>query len=53
LVNEAAINALRRGSQTIEYEDFQAVKSKVLLGKRKVLSFSDDEKRIQSVYQGA
>ncbi len=53
LVNEAAINALRRESKIIETEDFLAVRTKVLLGKRKVLSFSDEEKRIQSVYQGA
>ncbi|MCF6173816.1 MAG: ATP-dependent metallopeptidase FtsH/Yme1/Tma family protein [Campylobacteraceae bacterium] len=53
LVNEAAINALRRDSKTIENEDFNSVKSKVLLGKRKVLSFSDEEKKIQSLYQGA
>ncbi len=52
-VNEAAINALRRQSQTIEQEDFMAVKIKVLLGKTKVLSYSDEEKKIQSVYQGA
>ena len=53
LVNEAAINALRRNSKMIESEDFFAVKTKVLLGKTKVLSFSDEEKRIQSTYQGA
>ncbi len=53
LVNEAAINALRRKSSIIELEDFLAVRSKVLLGKRKVLSFSDEEKEIQALYQGA
>jgi len=53
LVNEAAINALRRDSKIIENEDFFAVRTKVLLGKTKVLSFSDEEKKIQSLYQGA
>ncbi len=53
LVNEAAINALKRDSKVIQKDDFLAVRSKVLLGKTKVLSFSDDEKKIQSVYQGA
>jgi len=53
LVNEAAINALRRESKIIENEDFLAVRNKVLLGKTKVLSFSDKEKHIQSTYQGA
>ncbi len=52
-VNEAAINALRRDNKVIQKEDFLAVRNKVLLGKTKVLSFSDDEKKIQSVYQGA
>jgi len=53
LVNEAAINALRRGAQTIELSDFMAVRQKVLMGKKKVLSFSDEEKKIQALYQAA
>ncbi len=53
LVNEAAINALKRGSLYIEESDFYAVRDKVLLGKKKVLSFSDEEKEIQSMYQAA
>jgi ATP-dependent metalloprotease FtsH len=52
-VNEAAINALRRGATLIEAQDFAAVRQKVLLGKRKVLSFSNEEKRIQALYQAA
>jgi len=52
-VNEAAINALRRGANIITVDDFQAVRDKVLLGKRKVMSLSEDEKRIQATYQGA
>ncbi len=53
LVNEAAINALRRNSEVIELKDFLEVREKVLLGKRKVLSFSEEEKKIQSLYQAA
>jgi ATP-dependent metalloprotease FtsH len=53
LVNEAAINALRENREVINEEDFVAVRQKVLLGKRKVLNFSDDEKKIQSLYQAA
>lgn len=53
LVNEAAINALRNDKKVIEEEDFVAVRQKVLLGKRKVLNFSDEEKQIQSTYQAA
>ncbi len=52
-VNEAAINALRRGSQTLETSDFIAVRQKVLMGKKKVLSFSNEEKKIQARYQAA
>ena len=53
LVNEAAINALREDREIINEEDFVAVRQKVLLGKRKVLNFSDEEKKIQSHYQAA
>ncbi len=53
LVNEAAINALREDRESINEEDFMAVRQKVLLGKRKVLNFSDEEKEIQSHYQAA
>lgn len=52
-VNEAAINALRRESILIEQQDFVAVRQKVLMGKKKILIFSDEEKRIQSLYQAA
>ena len=53
LVNEAAINALRRGVEIIEFSDFESVLNKVLLGKRRILSYNDEEKRIQALYQGA
>lgn len=53
LVNEAAINALRRNSHFVEESDFYAVLNKVLLGKKKILSFSENEKRIQASYQAA
>jgi len=52
-VNEAAINALRNNKEVISEDDFVAVRQKVLLGKRKVLNFSDEEKQIQSTYQAA
>ncbi len=53
LVNEAAINALRRKSKVISLEDFLSVKDKVLLGKKKVLHFNENEKEIQALYQSA
>ncbi|ADV46538.1 AAA family ATPase [Nitratifractor salsuginis] len=51
LVNEAALHALRRGKKVIDQEDFDAVRETVISGKRKILSFSDEERRIQAVYQ--
>ncbi len=53
LVNEAALHALRSGKKRVEREDFERVKDKVLLGKKKLLSYDEKEKRIQSLYQGA
>ena len=46
LVNEAALSALRRQSDVIQKEDIVNTKDKVLLGKKKILSFSEEEKRI-------
>jgi cell division protease FtsH len=51
LVNEAALHALRQGKKEIDQEDFDAVRETVISGKRKILSFSDEERRIQAVYQ--
>ncbi len=53
LTNEAAIFAMREGRTTVETSDFEAVKEKVLSGKRKILSFTEEERKIQAVYQGA
>ena len=53
LTNEAAIFAMREGRSTVETSDFEAVKDKVLSGKRKILSFTEEERKIQAVYQGA
>ncbi|MBE0492032.1 MAG: AAA family ATPase [Sulfurospirillum sp.] len=52
-VNEAAINALRENREVLLMEDFFKVRQKVLIGKKRLLSFSDEEKKIQAVYQGA
>ena len=53
LTNEAAIFAMREGRKIVQNSDFEAVKEKVLLGKRKILSFTEEERRIQAVYRGA
>jgi len=53
LTNEAAIYTMREGRTEVKTSDFEAVKEKVLLGKRKILSFNEKEREIQAVYQGA
>lgn len=53
LVNEAALSALRRGSSVIQKEDILNTKDKVLSGKKKMLSFSEEEKNILATYQSA
>ncbi len=53
LTNEAAIFAMREGRKEVLTSDFEAVKEKVLLGKRKILSFTEKEREIQAIYQGA
>jgi len=53
LTNEAAIHAMRESRSVVETSDFEAVKEKVLLGKRKILSFTEEERQIQARYQGA
>jgi len=53
LTNEAAIFAMREGRKEVETSDFEAVKEKVLSGKRKILSFTENEREIQAIYQGA
>jgi len=53
LTNEAAIFAMREGRKVVENSDFEAVKEKVLLGKHKILSFTDEERKVQALYQGA
>jgi cell division protease FtsH len=53
LANEAAIHAMRQGRRKVLLEDFEAVKERVLLGKRRILSYTNQEREIQLVYQGA
>jgi len=53
LTNEAAIFAMREGRATVETSDFESVREKVLSGKRKILSFTEEERKIQAVYQGS
>lgn len=53
LVNEAAINALRNGREIITNDDFKAVENRVIDGKKRIHSLSQNEKQIQAIYQSA
>jgi len=53
LVNEAALYALRLNKETIETIDIESVKEKVLLGKHKIKTYNDEERKIQALYQAA
>jgi len=53
LVNEAALEALRQNRHNISMQEVLAVKDKVIFGKKKVKSYSEDEKNLQALYQAA
>jgi len=53
LVNEASIYALNHNKDKLTNEDFLAVKDKVLAGKKKILSYTEQEKKVLSYYQAA
>ena len=53
LVNEAALYALRSNKEQIENADIEAVKDKVLLGKHKIQTYNEVERKIQALYQAA
>ncbi len=53
LTNEAAINALKRGSETIDEIDFTNARSKVLYGSKRIAVLGERELDILSAYQAA
>jgi len=53
LVNEAALYALRMKKENIETSDMESVKEKVLLGKHKIKTYNEEERKIQALYQAA
>lgn len=53
LVNEAAINALRNEREIITNDDFKTVENRVIDGKKRIHSLSQNEKQIQAIYQSA
>ena len=53
LVNEAALHAVRRGSEVIENVDFEAARDRVLMGQRREsLVLSDEEKERVAFHEG-
>jgi cell division protease FtsH len=53
LVNEAALHAVRRGSQQVEMEDFEAARDRVLMGQRREsLVLSEQEKERVAFHEG-
>jgi cell division protease FtsH len=53
LVNEAALHAVRRGSEWIHMEDFEAARDRVLMGQRREsMVLSDQEKERVAYHEG-
>jgi len=53
LVNEAALFAVRRGSQKIFMQDFEGARDRVLMGQRREsMAISDEEKEIIAYHEG-
>jgi cell division protease FtsH len=53
LVNEAALHAVRRGSQQVEMQDFEAARDRVLMGQRREsLVLSEPEKERVAFHEG-
>jgi len=53
LVNEAALHAVRRGSQMVDAEDFDAARDRVLMGlRRDSMAISEEEKEVIAFHEG-
>ncbi len=53
LVNEAALHAARRDKASVEMNDFEFAKDKVMMGaERRSLALSEEEKRIVAYHEG-
>lgn len=53
LVNESALNAIKKNKEKIEDKDFEDVKDKVFTGKKSKMTLTDEEKKILSIYQAS
>src|SRR5207244_4955964 len=53
LVNEAALHAVRRGSDAVRMEDFEAARDRVLMGQRReTMALSEQEKARVAYHEG-
>ncbi|GMT38639.1 Cell division protein FtsH [Helicobacter bizzozeronii] len=53
LVNESALNALRRNAAQITMQDILEIKDKIAFGKKKNVALSEQEKNLYALYQSA
>jgi cell division protease FtsH len=53
LVNEAALHAVRRGSDSVHMEDFEAARDRILMGQRReTMALSENEKERVAYHEG-
>jgi len=53
LINEAAIQAFREGSKELEMTHIETVRDRVQFGKKRVVSYTQEQKKQQALYQSA
>jgi len=53
LVNEAGLYAIKQGRDNITDDDFDAIKDKVVNGRKKIKSLTYKERELQALYQSA
>ncbi|MCL4873971.1 ATP-dependent zinc metalloprotease FtsH [bacterium] len=51
LMNEAALEAVKKGKERIEMRDFEEARDRVIMGSKREESFSEDEKRITAYHE--
>ncbi|MDP2688668.1 MAG: ATP-dependent zinc metalloprotease FtsH, partial [Deltaproteobacteria bacterium] len=51
LANEAALEAVKKGKERIDMEDFEEAKDRVMMGSKREESFSAEEKRITAYHE--
>jgi len=53
LVNEAGLYAIKQGRDNINDDDFEAIREKVVNGRKKIKSLTYKERELQALYQSA